>query len=78
MVAFGLAGVPGSLLGSAINKRMDADVLLLAFSVLIVIAAWRMVTGCPTCTKVGEEAASRPAPEAARRAAAVRSTSPSA
>ena len=56
-VAFGLAGVPGSLLGSAINKRMDADVLLLAFSVLIVIAAWRMVTGCPTCTKVGEEAA---------------------
>ncbi len=56
-VAFGLAGVPGSLLGSAVNKRMDPDVLLLAFSVLIVIAAWRMVTGCPTCTKVGEEAA---------------------
>ena len=56
-LAFGLAGVPGSLLGSAINKRMDPDVLLLAFSVLIVIAAWRMVTGCPSCTKVGEEAA---------------------
>ena len=56
-VAFGIAGVPGSLLGSAINKRMDPDVLLLAFSVLIVIAAWRMVTGCPSCTKVGEEAA---------------------
>jgi uncharacterized membrane protein YfcA len=56
-VAFGLAGVPGSLLGSALNKRMDPDALLLGFSVLILIAAWRMVTGCPTCTKVGEEAA---------------------
>jgi hypothetical protein len=56
-VAFGLAGVPGSLLGSALNKRMDPDALLLGFSVLILVAAWRMVTGCPTCTKVGEEAA---------------------
>lgn len=56
-VAFGLAGVPGSLLGSAINKRMDPDVLLLGFSVLILVAAWRMVTGCPSCTKIGEEAA---------------------
>ena len=45
------------LLGSAVNKRMDPDVLPLAFLVLIVIAAWRIVTRCPTCTKVGEEAA---------------------
>src|SRR5262249_29276709 len=24
------------------------------FSFLVIIAAWRMVTGCPTCTRVGE------------------------
>ena len=28
---------------------------------LSVIAAWRMLTGCPTCTRVGEEAAERAA-----------------
>ena len=54
---FGLAGVGGSFLGSALNRGLDPDVLLLAFSGLIVIAAWRMLTGCPTCTRVGEEAA---------------------
>jgi uncharacterized membrane protein YfcA len=60
-VAFGLAGIPGSLLGTAVNQRLDPDVLLLSFSVLIVIAAWRMLTGCPTCTQVGEaEALARP------------------
>lgn len=60
-VAFGLAGIPGSLAGTAVNQRLDPDVLLLAFSVLIVIAAWRMLTGCPTCTQVGEaEALARP------------------
>jgi uncharacterized membrane protein YfcA len=54
-VAFGLAGIPGSLVGSALNKQMNADLLLLGFSVLVLVAAWRMVTGCPSCTKVGEE-----------------------
>lgn len=58
---FGLAGVGGSFLGSALNRGLDPDVLLLAFSGLIVIAAWRMLTGCPTCTRVGEEAAERSA-----------------
>jgi hypothetical protein len=29
-------------------------VLLLAFSGLIVVAAWRMLTACPTCTRSGE------------------------
>jgi uncharacterized membrane protein YfcA len=56
-LAFGAAGVPGSLVGSALNRRVDADVLLLGFSVLIVVAAWRMLTACPTCTRVGEERA---------------------
>lgn len=60
---FGLAGVGGSFLGSALNRGLDPDVLLLAFSGLIVIAAWRMLTGCPTCTRVGEEAAERAAGE---------------
>jgi uncharacterized membrane protein YfcA len=53
-VVFGLAGVGGSLAGSALNRQLDPDVLLLAFSGLVLVAAWRMMTGCPTCTKVGE------------------------
>lgn len=53
-VVFGLCGIGGSLAGSLLNRRLDPDVLLLAFSGLVVIAAWRMLTACPTCTKVGE------------------------
>ena len=54
-VVFGLTGIGGSLLGSAINRRLDPNVLLLGFSGLVLVAAWRMLVGCPTCTKVGEE-----------------------
>jgi hypothetical protein len=53
-VGFGLAGVGGSIAGTAVNRRIDGDVLLLAFSGLIVIAAWRMLTACPSCTRTGE------------------------
>lgn len=53
----GLAGIGGSLLGSAINRGLDPDVLLLGFAGLVAVAAWRMVVGCPTCTRVGEESA---------------------
>ena len=53
-VMFGLAGIGGSLAGSALNRHLDPDVLLLAFAGLVAFAAWRMLTGCPTCTKVGE------------------------
>lgn len=53
--AFGLCGIGGSLAGSAVNRHIDPDLLLLAFSGLVVVAAWRMLTACPTCTKVGEE-----------------------
>lgn len=56
-IVFGVAGIPGSLLGSSLNRGMDADLLLLGFSVLTMVAAWRMVTGCPSCTRVGEERA---------------------
>ena len=58
-LAFGLAGVGGSLAGSGVNRHVDPDVLLLGFSALVLIAAWRMFVGCPTCTKVGEERSSR-------------------
>lgn len=58
-IAFGLAGVGGSLAGSGINRHLDPNALLLGFSALVLIAAWRMLVGCPTCTKVGEERASR-------------------
>lgn len=52
--AFGAAGVGGSILGSALNRHLDPNVLLLAFSGIVAVAAWRMLTGCPTCTQVGE------------------------
>lgn len=56
-VVFGLVGVAGSLLGSALNRRLDGDVLLLAFAGLILVAAWRIVVGCPSCTRSGEASA---------------------
>lgn len=42
-LAFAAAGVAGSLLGSAANGAVDPDVLLLAFSGVMVIAAVAMV-----------------------------------
>ena len=54
---FGFVGIAGSLAGSALNRRLDGDVLLLAFAGLILIAAWRIVVGCPSCTRRGEAAA---------------------
>lgn len=39
---FGLAGVGGSLLGSYWNEAVDPDVLLLAFSLLMLVAAYAM------------------------------------
>jgi uncharacterized membrane protein YfcA len=50
-VVFGLAGVGGSLLGSHWNNSADPDVLLLAFSGLMMVAAaamWRRATAAPT------------------------------
>ncbi len=42
---FGLAGIGGSLLGSHWNKAVDPDVLLLAFSGLMLVAAYGMWRG---------------------------------
>ena len=53
--AFGLIGIGGSVAGSALNRQLDPNVLLLGFSGLILVAAWRMLVGCPSCTKAGEE-----------------------
>lgn len=55
--AFGLVGIGGSLLGTRVNTTMDPDVLLLLFSILILVAAWRMMTACPSCTAVGTDRA---------------------
>ncbi len=51
---FGLVGIGGSIVGTAVNRRIDDDVLLLGFSALILVAAWRMLTACPSCTRSGE------------------------
>ena len=56
-LASGAAGIPGSLAGSALNQRLDPDLLLLAFAGLVLVAAWRMLTGCPSCTKAAEDRA---------------------
>lgn len=62
-LAFGLVGAGGSLAGSALNRRLDGDVLLMAFSVLILVAAWRITAGCPSCTRAGEDEAVTPTGE---------------
>lgn len=58
-----LGGV-GSALGAALAKRLDDQVVLLAFSVLVLIAAQRMLTACPSCTRVGEASATAATPTA--------------
>ena len=55
-LAFGAVGIGGSIAGSALNRRLDGDVLLVAFAGLILVAAWRIVAGCPSCTRSGEAA----------------------
>lgn len=54
---FGLVGVGGSLVGTRLNRTIDPHLLLLLFSGLMLVAAWRMLTACPSCTEVGSERA---------------------
>lgn len=61
-LVFGLVGIGGSVVGTAVNHRLDDDSLLAGFAVLILVAAWRMLTGCPSCTRVGEQQAVTEAP----------------
>ena len=51
-LVFGLVGIGGSIAGSTLNRRLDGDVLLLAFAGLTLVAAWRILAGCPSCTRV--------------------------
>jgi uncharacterized membrane protein YfcA len=53
-LAFGMTGIAGSFAGTALHRLLDPQVLLLGFSALILLAAWRMSTACPTCTRSGE------------------------
>jgi uncharacterized membrane protein YfcA len=71
---FGLAGIGGSLLGSHWNKAADPDALLLAFSGLMLIAAyamWRRLqkAPAPAARSVGAAAADVPAVAASTTAA---------
>lgn len=73
-LVFGLAGVGGSLAGSALNARLDGDVLLLAFSGVMLVAAaamWRRATRA-TPQPVGAAVADTEPEAPSRAAAAVR------
>ena len=70
---FGLAGVGGSLLGSAWNEAVDADVLLLAFSGLMLVAAyamWRRLPGQPAAARSASASAGSTIPRSVGAAAA--------
>lgn len=63
---FALAGVGGNVLGSAWNESVDPDVLLLAFSGVMLVAAWAMwrktaKAGAATTNAVGAAVAPPPA-----------------
>jgi len=64
-VVFSLAGVGASLLGSHWNHAVDADVLLLAFSMLMLVAAFAM------CRRTCDFLSRRPKPAGAAVATAV-------
>lgn len=61
-LVFGAVGVAGSVVGSRLNRSVDPNVLLLAFSGLMVVAAWRMLApvrtpSADTLADVGRPAA---------------------
>lgn len=43
----GIAGIPAAWIGAAVNKMLPPHVLLLAFAVLMVLSAWRMLASAP-------------------------------
>jgi uncharacterized membrane protein YfcA len=60
---FGLAGVGGSLVGTRWNHAVDADVLLLSFAGLMLVAAWRMWVNQTEPGAGDEDLELHPAPE---------------
>lgn len=53
-ITFGAVGMGGSIVGSALARRLDGDLLMLGFAGLMLVAAWRIASACPGCTRVGE------------------------
>jgi uncharacterized membrane protein YfcA len=53
-VAFGAAGIVGSRIGTLVNQSIDEQVLLLAFSALIVFVAFRMFRSVNRRRDLGE------------------------
>jgi hypothetical protein len=56
----GVSGIGGSVAGSALNRQLDPDVLLVGFSGLALLAAWRMLAGRPH-PEPGDEPATKEA-----------------
>jgi uncharacterized membrane protein YfcA len=54
-IAFGAAGIVGSRVGLLVNQSVDEDVLLLAFSVLIVFVAVRMYRSIDNSVSRGDQ-----------------------
>ncbi len=71
---FGLAGIGGSLLGSAWNEAVDEDVLLLAFSALMLVAAYAMWRRLPKNVAPQDSPAPGDGPAVRSVGAAARST----
>ena len=69
---FGLAGVAGSLLGSRLNRAVDPQALLIAFSGVMVVAAWRMWVSA----RSQERALAKAPPSSAASALLVESITP--
>jgi uncharacterized membrane protein YfcA len=63
-LVFGAVGVAGSLIGSLLNRSVDPDVLMLAFSALMLVAAWRMLAPVRTPAVVTSPADDEPATSA--------------
>ncbi len=89
-IAFGVLGIPAAALGSLLNQRVPAPVLLLSFAALTVIAALAMIidsgrrgAGAESADPAGptgrnsadERAGARTRTSSARRGAGVRTTS---
>lgn len=53
-IAFGAAGIVGSRIGTVVNQSIDEQVLLLAFSALIVFVAHRVSHQPPTRIPIQE------------------------
>jgi uncharacterized membrane protein YfcA len=56
-IQFVAMGAFGSWFGTVLHRKLDEDLTLLMFAVLVLVAAYRMLTACPSCTREGEAAA---------------------